>query len=68
MAKRRKSLAERTHDTNVLSDAAVSRIEGLEGTNLMPQNTDFEQLKSLTGPGNERKPSLPGDKEVHRKK
>lgn len=50
MSKRRKTLAERTHGTNVLSDAALSKIESLEGTNLMPQNTDFEQLKGLAGP------------------
>ena len=51
MAKQKKTLAERAYRANVLSDAALSRIESLEGTNLMPQNTDFEQLKGLSGPG-----------------
>ncbi len=59
MAKQRKTLTERAYGTNVLSDAALSRIESLQGTNLMPQNTDFEQLKSLAGPEKEKNSSLP---------
>ncbi|HZX46937.1 MAG TPA: hypothetical protein VFF83_06660 [Clostridia bacterium] len=51
MGKRKKTLVERTYKANVFTDAALSRIESLDGTNLMPQNTDFEQLKSLSGPG-----------------
>ncbi|HOO12849.1 MAG TPA: hypothetical protein PK684_07840 [Bacillota bacterium] len=51
MGKRKKTLVERAYKTNVFTDAALSRIESLDGTNLMPQNTDFEQLKSLSGPG-----------------
>lgn len=51
MGKQKKTLVERTYGANVFTDAALSRIESLDGTNLMPQNTDFEQLKSLSGPG-----------------
>ena len=54
MGKRKKTLVERAYRANVFTDAALSRIESLDGTNLMPQNTDFEQLKSLSGPGKDK--------------
>lgn len=47
MGPKRKTLAERTYRANVFSDGLVSHIEGLEDTNLMPQNTDFEQIASI---------------------
>lgn len=50
MTKEKKTLTEKTYHANVLPDGVVTHIESLEGTNLMPQNTDFEQLKSLDGP------------------
>jgi len=50
MVAERKTLTEKTYHTNVLPDGILTHIESLEGTNLMPQNTDFEQLKSLQGP------------------
>ncbi len=59
MPKQRKTLTERAYRANVLSDAALSRIESLEGTNLMPQNTDFEQLRSLVPPQNEKDSPAP---------
>ena len=54
MAKRKRTLVERAYRANVLSDGVLTRIESLEGTNLTPQNTDFEQLKSLAGPEKKR--------------
>lgn len=46
---KKRNLNERAYRANVLPDGLVARIEGLEGTNLMPENTDIEQLKGLTG-------------------
>ncbi len=54
MTPRKKNLAERSYHANVLPDGVVTRIESLEGTNLMPENTDFEQLKSLDRPKKDR--------------
>lgn len=50
MGSRKKTFAERTYRTNVFSDGLVSHIEGLENKNLMPQNTDFDQIASLNQP------------------
>ncbi|MGI6704601.1 MAG: hypothetical protein ACOX42_11465 [Clostridia bacterium] len=63
MAKRKRTLVERAYRANVLSDGVLTRIESLEGTNLTPQNTDFEQLKSLAGPEKKEDNSDPYDRE-----